>query len=241
MIRLLVARCVVVCVFLSPAAIAETIVIYGASGTLGSKIVTEALNRAHEVIGVSRNAGSMTLDHENFSTTSGDVTDVDSMVGIIADADVVIISVNGNGEGNLPENAIVNRAAQTFIAAAERLGDDAPRVIQMGGGFTLYRDGMLMVETLDLEPGHPRHGIYHGHIAAIQHYQASDTEWTVISPPPGAALQPGERTGVFRIGEDEVLVGEDGEASISQEDLAVLFVNEVENPQSIGKRITLGY
>jgi len=134
MIRLLVARCVVFCVFLSPAAIAETIVIYGASGTLGSKIVTEALNRDHEVIGVSRNAGSMTLDHENFSTTSGDVTDVDSMVGIIADADVVIISVNGNGEGNRPENAIVNRAAQTFIAAAERLGDDAPRVIQMGGG-----------------------------------------------------------------------------------------------------------
>ena len=111
----------------------------------------------------------------------------------------------------------------------------------MGGGYTLYRDGTLMVETLDLEPGHARHGIYYGHIAAISHYQSSDVEWTVISPPPGAALHPGERTGVFRIGEDEVIVSDNGEASISQEDLAVLFINEVEDPQSIGKRITIGY
>ena len=235
------ARCVALCLFLSSAAHAETVVIYGASGNLGSKIVSEALNRGHDVIGVSRNAESMTVNHENFSATSGDVTDVDSMFGIIADADVVIISVNGNGDGNLPENAIVNRAAQTFIAAAEVLGDDAPRVIQMGGGYTLYRDGTLMVETLDLEPGHARHGIYYGHIAAISHYQSSDVEWTVISPPPGAALHPGERTGVFRIGEDEVIVSDNGEASISQEDLAVLFINEVEDPQSIGKRITIGY
>jgi len=241
MIHRSVARCVALCLFLSAAAYAETVVIYGASGNLGSKIVSEALSRGHEVIGVSRNADSMTVDHENFSAASGDVTDVDSMVGIISDADVVIISVNGNGDGNLPENAIVNRAAQTFIAVAQQLGDDAPRVIQMGGGFTLYRNGMLMVETLDLEPGHPRHGIYYGHLAAISHYESSDVEWTVISPPPGAALHPGERTGVFRIGEDEVLVGENGEASISQEDLAVLFINEVEDPQSIGKRITLGY
>lgn len=241
MIRKSVARCGALLIFLSSAVAAETVVIYGASGNLGSKIVIEALDRGHEVIGVSRNPESMASSHENFSATSGDVTDVGSMLGIIRDADVVIISVNGNGDGNRPENAIVNLAAQTFIAAAQRLGDDAPRVIQMGGGYTLYRDGMLMVETLDLEPGHPRHGIYYGHIAAISHYESSDVGWTVISPPPGAALQPGERTGEFRLGEDEVIIGESGEASISQEDLAVLFINEVEDPQSISKRITLGY
>ena len=241
MIHCLAACCGALLIFLSSALMAETVVIYGASGNLGSKIVSEALNRGHEVIGVSRSTDSMTLGHENFSAARGDVTDVDSMLGIISDADVVIISVNGNGDGNRPENAIVNLAAQTFIAAAQRLGDDAPRVIQMGGGYTLYRDGLLMVETLDLEPGQPRHGIYYGHLAAISHYESSDVAWTVISPPPGAALQPGERTGVFRVGEDEIIFGEGGEASISQEDLAVLFINEVEDPQSIGKRITLGY
>ncbi|HEY5622874.1 MAG TPA: NAD(P)H-binding protein [Gammaproteobacteria bacterium] len=241
----MILKCIVRCAALTfltvSSANAASIVIYGASGNVGSKITTEALYRGHDVIGVGRDPSSMTFDHENFTAVSGDVTNVESMVEIIDGADVVIISVNGNGEGNLPENAIVNRAAQTFIAAAGRLGEAAPRVIQVGGGYTLYRDGQLLVDSLGLEVGHPRHGIYHGHIAAIGHYRASDVEWTVISPPPGPALQPGERTGIFRVGEDEVMLGANGEASISQEDLAVLFINEVEVPRAIGKRITIGY
>jgi putative NADH-flavin reductase len=221
---------------------ADTIVIYGASGTLGSKIVVEALDRGHDVIGVSRNAASMTFDHGNFIAVSGDVTDLGSMIEIIDGADAVIISVNGNGEGNLPENAIVNRAAQTFIAASRQLGGAAPHVIQMGGGTTLYSDGVLGLDQLGLAEGEPRHGIYYGHMAALTYYRAAmDVQWTVISPPPGAALQPGARTGVFRIGEEEVLYGSNGEASISQEDLAVLFIDEAEDSRSLGKRITLGY
>ena len=233
---------IVMSLALCVAANAETVVLYGASGNLGSIIAAEALARDHDVIGVARNAASMKIDHANFTAVSGDVTDVDSMAGIIDSADVVILSVNGNGEGNLPENAIVNRAAQTFIAAARRVGDDAPRVIQMGGGTTLYSDGELVLDTLGLEGGEPRHGIYYGHIAALEHYRAAaDINWTVITPPPGAALNAGERTGGFRVGEEEIIVGENGEASISRQDLAVLFINEVEDPQSIGKRITLGY
>ena len=103
-------------------------------------------------------------------------------------------------------------------------------------------DGVLILDTLDLVEGEYFHGVYHGQWEALQHYRAAseDVQWTVISPPPGA-LQPSERTGVFRVGEDEIIVGENGEASISQQDLAVLFINEVEDPRAIGKRITLGY
>ena len=112
---------------------AESIVIYGASGNLGSKIVTEALNRGHDVIGVTRNPASMTVAHENFTATAGDVTNLDSMLEIISGKDVVIIAVNGNTDGNLPETATVNRAARTFVAAGRQLGDAAPRVIHLGG------------------------------------------------------------------------------------------------------------
>ena len=222
---------------------AETIVIYGASGNLGSKIVNEALNRGHDVIGVTRNAASMTFAHENFTATAGDVTNLESMLEIISGKDVVIIAVNGNGDGNLPENATVNRAAQAFIAAARQLGTTAPRVIHLGGGTTLYRDGIFVLDTLDLTEGETFHGVFYGQWEALEHYRAAseDVRWTVITPPPGNAMQSGERTGVFRVGEDEIIVGENGEASISQEDLAALFINEVEDPQSIGKRITLGY
>ncbi len=223
-------------------AAASTIVVYGASGNLGSKIVTEALNRGHEVIGVSRNPASLTVDHINFSAVAGDVSNLESMLEIIRGADVVIVSVGGNGVDDTPENSVVNQAALTFIQAARKLGDASPRVIQMGGGTTLLSNGVLGLDNLDVEEGTARHGRYYGHWLALQNYRATtDVQWTVVSPPPGAALHAGDRTGVYRLGEDEVLVDENGEASISEEDLAMAYINEVENPQSIGKRITIGY
>ena len=103
-------------------------------------------------------------------------------------------------------------------------------------------NGVLGLGRLDVEEGTARHGRYYGHWHALLNYRAAtDVQWTVVSPPPGTALHPGERTGVFRLGEDEVIVGENGEASISEEDLAMAYINEVENPQSIGRRITIGY
>jgi len=223
-------------------ALASTIVIYGASGNLGEKIVTEALNRGHEVIGVSRNPASLDVDHSNFSAVGGDVSNLESMLEIISGVDVVIVSVGGNGIDDTPENSAANQAALTFIQAARQLGAAAPRVIQMGGGTTLLDNGVLGLDRLDVEEGTARHGLYYGHWHALLNYRAAtDVQWTVVSPPPGAALHPGERTGVFRLGEDEVIVGENGEASISEEDLAMAYINEVEDPQSIGKRITIGY
>jgi putative NADH-flavin reductase len=223
-------------------AVASTIVIYGASGNLGGKIVTEALNRGHDVIGVSRNPASLDVGHSNFSAVGGDVSNLESMLEIIRGVDVVIVSVGGNGIDYTPENSAANQAALTFIQAARQLGAAAPRVIQMGGGTTLFNNGVFGLDRLDVEEGTARHGLYYGHWQALLNYRAAtDVQWTVVSPPPGAALHPGERTGVFRLGEDEVIVGENGEASISEEDLAMAYINEVEDPQSIGKRITIGY
>lgn len=204
--------------------------------------MAEALYRGHSVFGVSRIASALTVEHEKFSAVSGDVTNLESMLETIAGADVVIISVGGLGADNSPQNSIVNQAALTFIRAARRLGSEAPRVIQMGGGTTLYRDGVLQLDAENVAEGTEAHGRYFGHWLALENYRAAmDVSWTVISPPPGTALHPGARTGVFRLGEEEILFGENGEASISEEDLAMAYINEVENPQAIGKRITIGY
>jgi len=238
-----VAAIIVVAVLPAANATADTIVIYGASGNLGSKIVAEALYRGHDVIGVSRNVSSLSsVDHENFSAVSGDVTSVESMLGIIRGADAVIISVTGNGPDNSPENSIVNLAALTYIAAARRLGESAPRVLQMGGGSTLRSNGVVGLGTLTAEEGTTSHGRIFGHWHALETYRATTAvQWTVVSPPPGPAFHAGERTGKFRVGENEILVGENGEASISHEDLVMAYINEIEDPQAVGKRITIGY
>ena len=222
------------------AAVANTVVVYGASGRVGGAIVTETLNRGHEVIGVSRDPASLNFEHANFIAVRGDVTNLDSMLKIIAGSDVVIIAVRGNGADNSPESSATNQAALTFIEATHRLGDAAPRVIQVGGGTTLWKDGIFGLENDDTEEGTARHGMIWGHWVAIENYRAStDVAWTVMTPPPGLLLET-ERTGLYRIGEDDVLVDDQGESAISRANFAAAIIDEIEKPQSIGKRITVG-
>jgi NADPH-dependent curcumin reductase CurA len=51
-------------------ALADKIVVYGASGSVGKVIVEEALSRGHEVIGVSRNPESLKFDNARFTVPS---------------------------------------------------------------------------------------------------------------------------------------------------------------------------
>jgi len=69
--------------------------------------------------------------------------------------------------------------------------------------------------------------------------QEPDLDWTFLSP--SHFLEPGERTGVFRLGGDQLLVGGDGKSRISVEDYAVAMIDELENPAHTGKRFTVGY
>ncbi len=68
---------------------------------------------------------------------------------------------------------------------------------------------------------------------------AAGLDWTYFSP--AAFIQPGERTGKFRLGADQLVVDAKGESRISAEDYAVAIVDEIEKPQFIGKRFTAAY
>jgi hypothetical protein len=54
-------------------------------------------------------------------------------------------------------------------------------------------------------------------------------------------MQAGERTGTFRLGGDQLLVGPDGKSEISVQDYAVAMIDELEHPRHIRKRFTVGY
>jgi putative NADH-flavin reductase len=221
---------------------ADTIVVYGATGKIGSKIVTEALDREHKVIGVSRNPKNLTIDHQNFSAVAGDVSSLESVLETIQGVDAVILSVRGYGPNNYPEETLNNRSSKTFIAASRQIGDDAPRVIHLGGGSTLYSNGVLGLDAQPKTEGTLLHGLIWGHWLALQNYRATTSvNWTVISPS-GSYDADGPRTDIYRIGTDEVLVDENGEAGgISHRDMAVAIVDEIETSLFVGKRMTVGY
>ncbi|MFL2545835.1 MAG: NAD(P)-dependent oxidoreductase [Candidatus Rariloculaceae bacterium] len=223
------------------AAIADTFVVYGSSGNVGSLIVEEALNRGHDVIGVSRNPDSLEIDHAQFSAAQGDITDPASIVENVRGADAVIISVGGVGPDNTPESAIAYRGANAYIEAASRLGDATPYVIQVGSGTTLDRDGVRVFDTLDLEPGTPVHGLFQGHWIALEAYRASSGfDWTVMSAAYGSIMERGEFTGHYRLGDQETLFDRNGSSLLSKEDYAIAVVDMAESHTVTGKRVAVG-
>ena len=64
-------------------------------------------------------------------------------------------------------------------------------------------------------------------------------DWAFLSPP--ALLQPGARTGRYRLGGDELLLDGSGHSAISAEDLAVALVDEAEEPAHRRRRFTVAY
>ena len=66
-----------------------------------------------------------------------------------------------------------------------------------------------------------------------------ELEWSFLAP--SAQLQPGIRTGKFRLGSDQLLVDANGQSRISVQDYAGAMIDELERPKHIRQRFTVGY
>jgi uncharacterized protein len=82
-----------------------------------------------------------------------------------------------------------------------------------------------------------------GALAAIdaldQLRQEPELEWSYLSP--SADLKSGERTGQFRLGNDQLLVDATGLSRISVLDYALAMIDELERPTRVRQRFTVGY
>ncbi len=72
----------------------------------------------------------------------------------------------------------------------------------------------------------------------MQVLKNSDLDWTVLSP--SAMIEPGERTGKFRLGKDKLLADDKGVSRISAEDYAIALVDELEHPRHLRREIYRG-
>jgi putative NADH-flavin reductase len=64
-------------------------------------------------------------------------------------------------------------------------------------------------------------------------------DWVFFSP--AVNLEPGLRTGKFRLGKDNIILNTKGESRISVQDYAVAMIDELEKPAHHRERFTIGY
>lgn len=122
------------------------IALFGATGTIGTRVLHEALRRGHEVTAVVRDPAKLPDSGTGTGTGNGsgggggggaatvvrgDVLDPASVAAAVAGHDVVV-SAFGPGSG---DPGVLVTAAKSLIGGVRSLGGDAPapRVVVVGG------------------------------------------------------------------------------------------------------------
>jgi len=196
------------------------IAIFGSSGNVGSRIAKEASDRGHTVIAVTRK--------------SANVLDPASIASAVKGADAVVSAV---GSGNFERSSFLADAARALFAGLEQANVNRLLIVGGAGGLEVA-PGMQLVDT----PGFPDSwkGVALAHRDAwnvIKNQKAIN--WTYVAP--AAMLEPGERTGHYRTGTDNLITDAQGNSRISNEDYAVAVLDELENPKHPKARMSVGY
>ncbi len=200
------------------------VAVIGASGRGGSRIVQELAQRGHEVTAIARNVDKVPTG-ATITVKKGDLQDP-GFADLLKGHDAIISTVR-----------FTQSDPAQLIGAVKKSG--VKRYLVMGGAGSLeVAPGKKLIDTPQFpdaaKPEASRGGIF---LDALR--REKDLDWSFLSP--SALIEIGERTGKFRLGGDQLLTDASGKSRITFEDFAIAMVDEVENPQHVRKRFTVGY
>lgn len=212
------------------------IALIGATGFVGSAILSELLQRGHQVTALARDTGKVPAQ-AGLTVVQADVQQAAQVAQAVKGHDGVISAFNaGWTNPNLYDDFLAGSKA---ITAGTKAGGVTRLLVVGGAGSLFVAPGVQLVDTPEF-PAAWKVGATAARDALNLLKDEADLAWTFVSPP--ALLHPGERTGQFRLGGDELLMSvKGGPAEITVADLAVAIVNEIEAPQHLRRRFTAGY
>jgi putative NADH-flavin reductase len=211
------------------------ILLFGAGGAIGSAIASELVQRGHEVTGASR-SGQMAETLESLSIVEGDATDPACVAGLAAGHDAVVSAV-GPRPGDGDEEVVFLRVTQGLIEGLRLAG--VSRLVVLGSAGTLQgASGQLLLDGPDFRPEDRPTALAQAKALGLLRW-ADDLDWTYIAP--AAVVEPGARTGTYRLDFDQLVVDDDGQSRITLADLAVAFADELEQANALRQRMTVAY
>jgi uncharacterized protein len=195
------------------------IVVFGATGMVGSRITAELEQRGHEVIAATRSTGS-------------DITEAESVASTSAGADAVVSAVSARDGGHTLADVAASLTEGVRRAGVKRL------VIVGGAGSLEVAPGMRLVDTPDFHEEWKPEALEQAD--ALEVYRGvGDLDWTYVSP--AAYIHPGERTGEYRLGGDQLLTRDDGTSEITAEDYAIAIADLLEAGTHPRERVTAAW
>lgn len=211
--------------------------VIGATGYVGNAVVQELAARGHDVTAFARNTGKV-FAAPNVRAVAADVTAA-GFAEQLAGFDAVVSAFNpGWTNPNIGRDFRDGYAA--ILAAAKSAG--VPYLLIVGGAGSLYiAPGVQVIDT----PDFPKE-IYDGANAArdllTELRGRNDLNWAFISPPICLGADGGhseDRTGKYRLGQDDALMDGDAPAGISVADLAIAIADDVAQKAHLHQRFTV--
>jgi len=216
-----------------------SIVVYGGSGNIGSRIVNEAAARGHTVTVVDRSP-KPELAPKGVKLVTGDALSPADITKNIAGADVLVSSVVVRPA---PTADFAITVVKAMVAGQRaQTGAKKTRLLVVGGASSLYNaDGTRIIDRFGSNMATSMAGEVKSSVDSLDWLRAEvkDVPWTFFSP--AGNIRPGTRTGKFRLGTEQLVADDKGQSAISMEDYAVAMLDEIEKPQFVNKRFTVGY
>jgi putative NADH-flavin reductase len=206
------------------------VAVIGATGNAGSRITAELLKRGHHVRAIVRSENNITAKN-GIELANSDLSEVAQLVDALNGADAVVSAYR-------PPDKDTEQIIGTTKRITEAVKKNNQRLLVVGGagglfvapGVTAIASGHLPEVALPIAKSHEQ---------VRKNLKASGADWTYFAP--AGLFEPGERTGQFRLGKDDLIVDVTGNSRISMEDYAIAVVDELEKPQHRGERFTIGY
>lgn len=210
------------------------LVILGASGFIGSAITAEALARGHQVTAVVSRPERVAAQ-AGLTVVGLDINDTAALTRLLSGKAVVISAFSGHAQQDVKGYYLTAFNSVLKAATAANIG----RLLVVGGAATLLLpDGSRLLDSPQFPPEY--RATAEGAAEVLQQLrEQSALNWSFLSP--AAEIFPGDKTGNFRLGLDNLLTDAEGKSRISNDDYAAAMLDETEQPQYLNKRFSVAY
>ena len=193
------------------------------------------MQRGHEVTAIVRHPEKVT-PYPKLRPHKADVQKEGEVTQSVAGHDAVISAFNPGWSNPDIYNQQI-RSTRAIIDSVKKAG--VKRLLFVGGAGSLeVKPGVQSVDLPEF-PVEYKQGALATREALNLLRKEPSLDWSFLSP--SADLFPGQRTGKFRLGTDQLLADTQGKSRISVEDYATAMIDEVEKPKHIRRRFTVGY
>ena len=208
----------------------KNIIIFGASGRVGQKLIEYALADNFKVTAFVRDTAKVKINHTNLEVIKGNVFQLDEVENAVKGKDIVLSALSGRS--SKPDYSVLSTGMKNIISGMEKF--DIKRIICVAGA------GILEDKEFGLRRNRPNYPEIFRLVSAenwkvFEYLQKTTRNWTMVCAP---EMPEEKRTGIYRV-ENNFLP--EGGRRISVEDVADFILKNLETENTFQKRIGIAY